>query len=229
MSIGEPGTSEADREYFRAIEAEFVRHRGTPFLLTPRDFTLMREWRGLGVPLEAVLTGIEEVFSRRKDRGAVGKINSLSYCRDGVLAAWERRAAASAGRGEGRREDFGLDPESALAALRAQLENAAGSWPGLAEALTRASASIHRLSGKGRSAEQIEESLHRIEKTLLEAAAEALPLAERAGLEGQVDRRLEEARGRRDADFDPRTRRVLLRRALRERFQLPPLTLLSGS
>jgi hypothetical protein len=229
MNIETPGTSEDDRAYFRAIETEFVRRRGTPFLLSPQDFALMREWRALGIPLESVLAGIEDVFARREERGAVGRINSLSYCRDGVLAAWERRAASSVGRGETRRHDQPLDVARALASLGEKLASAADSRPTLAEALERASASVARLGQRGGPAERVEQSLHRIEKSLLEAAAEALPEAERGALEESIDRRLEEARGRRDAEFDPRTRRVLLRRALRERFDLPPLTLLGDA
>ena len=35
---------------------------------------------------------IDEAFSRREERSAVGRVNSLSYCRDAVLGAWQRRA-----------------------------------------------------------------------------------------------------------------------------------------
>src|SRR5215472_17519226 len=94
--------TEADRSYYAEAEAAFIRRRGTPFLLSPKDFTLLKEWRSLGVPLEAIECGIDDAFSRREDRGAVGRINSLSYCRDAVLSAWERRAETAVGRGSGR-------------------------------------------------------------------------------------------------------------------------------
>ena len=45
--------TEEDRSYYAAAEAAFIRRRGTPFLLSPRDFALLKEWRALGVPLEA--------------------------------------------------------------------------------------------------------------------------------------------------------------------------------
>src|SRR5512134_2652809 len=88
-----------DREYFAAAEAAFVRRRGTPFLLSPKDFALLKEWRALGVPIEAVESGIDDAFTRREERGAVGRVNSLSYCRDAVLEAWERRAETARGKG----------------------------------------------------------------------------------------------------------------------------------
>ena len=84
----------ADRDFYAAAEAAFIRRRGTPFLLSPKDFALLKEWRALGVPVEAIEQGIDEAFSRREERAATGRINSLAYCRDAVLAAWERRAQA---------------------------------------------------------------------------------------------------------------------------------------
>ena len=38
-----------DRAYYEAAEAAFIRRRGTPFLLSPQDFALLKEWRTLGV------------------------------------------------------------------------------------------------------------------------------------------------------------------------------------
>src|ERR1700693_3977928 len=93
----------ADRDFYAAAEAAFIRRRGTPFLLSPKDFALLKEWRALGVPLAAGGRGIDDAFSRREERGASGRINSLSYCRDAVLSAWERRAETAVGRGSGSR------------------------------------------------------------------------------------------------------------------------------
>jgi len=76
--------TEADREFYAAAEAAFIRRRGTPFLLSPKDFALLKEWRTLGVPIEAIEQGIDDAFSRREERGATARINSLAYCRDAV-------------------------------------------------------------------------------------------------------------------------------------------------
>src|SRR5262245_43106979 len=90
-----------DRAYYGAVEAAFIRRRGTPFLLSPKDFALVREWRVLGIPLEVVERGIDEAFSRREERSVAGRVNALSYCRDAVLVAWERAAETAVGRGGG--------------------------------------------------------------------------------------------------------------------------------
>src|SRR6266496_1470135 len=63
--------TEEDRHYYQAAEAAFIRRRGTPFLLSPRDFAQLREWRALGVPLEAIEQGIDEAFSRREDASSM--------------------------------------------------------------------------------------------------------------------------------------------------------------
>src|SRR5712692_4468104 len=113
--------TEADREFYAAAEAAFIRRRGTPFLLSPKDFALLKEWRALGVPIEAIEQGIDDAFSRREERGATARINSLGYCRDTVLAAWERRAETAVGRGGGHEEDR-TEPAPALAALDQRLQ-----------------------------------------------------------------------------------------------------------
>src|ERR1043165_6993714 len=105
--------TEADREFFAAAEAAFIRRRGTPFLLSPKDFEFLKDWRALGVPIEAIEQGIDDAFSRREERGAVGRGNSVSYCRDAVLLAWERRSEAMVGRGTGR----GIEAPPAAATL----------------------------------------------------------------------------------------------------------------
>src|SRR5512142_933939 len=91
---------EQGRQYFTEIETEFIRRRGTPFLLSPKDYALVRRWFELGIPAADVCAGIAEAFDRREERGAAAKVNSLSYCEGAVLEAWERRASARVGRPE---------------------------------------------------------------------------------------------------------------------------------
>ncbi len=46
--------------YFTEIEEHFQRARGTSlFLLSPLDWALIETWKNSGVPLEAVLRGID--------------------------------------------------------------------------------------------------------------------------------------------------------------------------
>src|ERR1700682_568966 len=125
----------ADNDYYAVAEAAFIRRRGTPFLLSPRDFALLAEWRALGVPVEAIEQGIDDAFSKREEREATGRVNSLSYCRDAVLAAWERRSDAAVGRGTGRRSrepDTAAgftEPARPLAAVQAAAAPACPGYP----------------------------------------------------------------------------------------------------
>jgi hypothetical protein len=213
-----------DRDYFAAAEAAFVRRRGTPFLLSPKDFALLREWRALGVPIEAIESGIDEAFTRREERGAVGRVNSLSYCRDAVLEAWERRADAARGKGSGGAE--AIDAAGALGRLAADLEAVAVRRPDLAAPIDAARRSLSKLEASRKSPEETEASLAGLDRRLARSLAEALTETERADLDSETERMLQGAGARMDAVTLEKTARALKRRLLRERLGLPRLSLL---
>ena len=217
--------TEEDKGYYQAAEAAFIRRRGTPFLLSPRDFALLKEWRALGVPIEAIEQGIEEAFSRREERSAAGRVNSLSYCRDAVLEAWERRLQTSVGRG-GPAHAAEPDVPRALEELAERLRQVARRRPELAPPLESALRSIERLQKAGRSAGETEASLVRLDKRLAGALHDALSEPERKRLDAEVEASLARARIRMDAEAAERTARALTRRTLREILDLPRLTLL---
>lgn len=214
-----------DRGFFEAAEAAFIRRRGTPFLLSPADFALLKQWRAVGVPLEAIEAGIDEAFSRREERGAVGRVNSLSYCRDAILGAWERRAETSRGKG-GSGGPEAIDAKAALERLASLLAEARVRRPDLDAPLESARRSIARLAASGKSAEEIEASLARLDQRLAGELADALPEGERAGIEAEVGRMLAGAGARMDPVTLEKTARALTRRVVRERLELPRLSLL---
>src|SRR5512132_527538 len=198
--------TEADREFFAAAEAAFIRRRGTPFLLSPKDFELLKEWRALGVPIEAIDQGIDDAFSRREDRGAVGRVNSLSYCRDAVLLAWERRSEAMVGRGTGRAVEPPL-AAAVLGAFAARLGEIASERSELAPPLESARRSLARLADSDRDPVSIEESLVRLDKKLANAIYEALSEEERASVDAEVSQQLARARVRMDDETAEKTSR----------------------
>jgi hypothetical protein len=63
--------------YFTEIERYYQSKREVFTLLSTLDWVLIESWKERGVPLEAVLNGIERAFSRAKTNR---KINSLAYC-----------------------------------------------------------------------------------------------------------------------------------------------------
>jgi hypothetical protein len=218
--------TEEDRAYYAAGEAAFIARRGTPFLLSPRDFALLKEWRALGVPIEAVEAGIDDAFTRREERGGTGRINSLSYCRDAVLSAWERRSETAVGSGKGREETGTADAGARLARLAEALDTVAGLHPELAERLDSAHRSLDRLASSRKTPGEIEASLARIDRRLANELSDAVSPGRRRRIESRVEELLAKARLQMDRDTEEKTRRALKRRTLREELALPRLTLL---
>ncbi len=85
--------------YFTEIEEHYQRRRGTTLLLSTLDWALIETWKGAGIPLEAVLRGIDEAFDKYDQKPSkTKKVNSLAYCSQAVLAAAEElHDGASAG------------------------------------------------------------------------------------------------------------------------------------
>jgi hypothetical protein len=84
--------------YFTEIEEQFLRRRGGGLLLTTLDWALIETWKEAGVPLEAVLRGIDAAFDRYELRPSKSrKVNSLAYCSQEVLTAAEDMKEAAIG------------------------------------------------------------------------------------------------------------------------------------
>jgi hypothetical protein len=93
-------------DYFSDIEEHFCRRRGTTLIGSTLDWSVMESWKDAGVPLEAVLRGIDATFDKydrrpRKSR----KINSLAYCLQEVLEAAEQMKEAAVGSAREARDD----------------------------------------------------------------------------------------------------------------------------
>src|ERR1022692_1200718 len=101
--------------YFTEIEEHFWRRRGAHLLVSPLDWALVETWQKAGVPLPAVLKGIDRAFEHyaRSRRGASGRtLKSLAYCTDAVLATAEEMAEAHAGAGPEPKSAIPADPFS---------------------------------------------------------------------------------------------------------------------
>jgi ABC-type transporter Mla subunit MlaD len=85
--------------YFTEIEEYFWKKRGAHLLVSPLDWAIMETWQKAGVPLEAVLKGIDRAFeSYARSRRSAGKpLKSLAYCTDAVLDAAQEIQEAAAG------------------------------------------------------------------------------------------------------------------------------------
>ncbi len=85
--------------YFTEIEEHFQRARGTSlFLLSPLDWALIATWKGSGIPLEAVLKGIDAAFEKwRSRKSKTRQVNSLAYCAQAVMEEAKRLAEVATG------------------------------------------------------------------------------------------------------------------------------------
>ena len=223
-----------DHAYFLAIEDHFVRLRGAPLLLSPADWQVARRWHRQGIPLELVRRALEEVFARRRERGAKGRISSLRYCAPAVEAAWTEHSELAAPGARVEAEAF--DAASRLAALAAALPGGAGrggrpaaAAPGLAgpRGLAGLRAELAALADSGLDAQAIEERLAELDRRTLDGALAALGAEERAALDATLDKAIGAVAGRLAAAEIERARGRLARQVLRERLGLPMLSLFS--
>jgi hypothetical protein len=139
--------------YFTNIEEYFWKKRGAHLLVSPLDWAIMETWQKAGVPLEAVLKGIDRAFDsyQRSRRGAGKPLKTLAYCTDAVLEAAEESLEASAGRtlsnGRAATEPFSRDELRAYfarnaAQVRAAVEDASANHAALARRLEEVAASV---------------------------------------------------------------------------------------
>ena len=86
--------------YFTEIEEHFQRRRGSLLLLSTIDWALIETWREAGIPLAAVIKGIDTAFDKydaRKNKARVRRVNGLAYCAQEVISAVEEMQEAAVG------------------------------------------------------------------------------------------------------------------------------------
>jgi hypothetical protein len=118
--------------YFTEIEERFQQRRGTILLLSTLDWSLIEMWREAGIPLEAVLRGIDAAFDKyetRQKRARMQRVNGLAWCAQAVMqAAMEMSEAATGSASTGpaatatATEDSGFEHERVAAHLIAAAE-----------------------------------------------------------------------------------------------------------
>src|ERR1700678_1879937 len=92
--------------YFTEIEERFQQRRGSLLMLSTLDWALIEAWREAGIPLEAVLRGIDNAFDKQdtkamRAKGKTRKVNGLAWCAQSVMEAVEQTIEASVGAAAG--------------------------------------------------------------------------------------------------------------------------------
>ena len=88
--------------YFTEIEERFQQRRGSLLMLSTLDWALIETWREAGIPLEAVLRGIDNAFDKHdakmlRSSTRTRKVNGLAWCAQSVMEAVEQAMEASIG------------------------------------------------------------------------------------------------------------------------------------
>lgn len=194
--------------YFTEIETRFQARRGTLLLLSTLDWALIETWREAGVPLEAVLRGIDAAFDkyearRAKAGGRARKINGLAWCAQSVMQAAEDMQEALVGTQQPKEpQDSGFEGERIAAYLRGNadaLRNAA-TGSGVHEVLnslaTRLTALADDIAATAEpDTEALEATLTALEARLFAALTLAAPEDQLLQLREQAARELAGVRG----------------------------------
>ena len=90
--------------YFTEVEEYFVRKRGKNLLISPLDWCLVELWRDSGIPLHIVLRGIERSFESAARRQKSSP-NTLFYCHQAILEAYQEYQNAMVGASEDQKSE----------------------------------------------------------------------------------------------------------------------------
>jgi hypothetical protein len=212
--------------YFTEVEEHFQRARGTSlFLMSPLDWALIETWKEAGVPLEAVLRGIDAAFEKwRAGKSRIQMVNSLAYCSQAVLAEAQVMAGAP-GPASGRKPaaaPFSLEElESYLRANLVEIRK----QPGYEEI----AASVDRLAVDAeamyRDLEGLERRLTALEDKMVAIARTRQTDDQLLAARTELDRELRAYRGKMTADQLTMLEKQYLERRLLESCGLPRLSL----
>jgi hypothetical protein len=209
--------------YFTEIEEHFQKARGTGlFLLSPLDWALIEAWKNSGIPIEAVLRGIDSAFEkwrRRPVQARIHMVNSVAYCAQAIAAEAQALANATPIARKEAAPPFALDDIRAFVTRNAATLLKAGQ-PDLSASLEGLD-----LDALYSDLEQLEQRLTAIEEKMIArlragASEEALFEARRA-----LDLDLKPYRGKMSTSQLAMLEKQFLDRRLLEAAKLPRLSL----
>jgi|SRR5579863_1722825 len=225
--------------YFTEIEECFRKCRGTPTLLSTLDWALIEAWKESGIPLDAVLIGIERAFQKFGKRPQrFRKINGLAFCSQSVLQAAEDLATALREGGSPTPKEAPARSPFTAEEVRAYLErnaaavdHAARHWSEhsastVASNLREASVSLRGIAVPNLDdLQDVENVLSAIEDKLTASATAASPVELLAQLRQEVERGLAPHRRQMAAAQIESLERQLLKKRLFEHYRIPRLSL----
>jgi hypothetical protein len=230
--------------YFTEIEDRFQQRRGSLLMLSTLDWALIETWREAGVPLEAVLRGIDAAFDkhdaqRLRSTRRPRKVNGLAWCAQAVIEAVEQSREAAIGTAptadsEPRESGFEADRLARyLTRNAAVLLRAAASLPQpartavveTADRLREIAAATSHLEPRTSNLEDLDRTLTVLEEKLFAALLTATPEDQLVALREQAARELAPYRGKMQAVQIKQVQQQFLQKRLLEAHSLPRLSL----
>ena len=225
--------------YFTEIEDRFQQRRGALLLLSTLDWALIETWREAGIPLDAVLRGIDAAFDKyeaRQKRGRMRRVNGLAWCAQAVMEAFEelREAAAGTAAATSATRESGFEHERVAAHLEAAAM-ALDAATVAADACTATAARLRELAAEIRAVdtdnaevhdlEALERTLTVLEEKLFAALTAAAPEELLVGLKEHAARELAPYRSRMGAVQLRQVERQFVQKQLLVNYNLPRLSL----
>lgn len=210
--------------YFTEVEEHFQRARGTGlFLMSPLDWALVESWKNAGIPLEAVLRGIDAAFEKwRSRRQKHQMINSLAYCAQAVLK--EAEAMAANRPSSSSTAGPAIPPEAVRNHLEKAL-SALASRPGYGEIAAGLRAVLENLEAHLGDLEDLELRLTALEDKMASIARARLSDEQLLEMRRELERELRPYRSRMSAEQLARLEKSFLDRKVYELESLPRLSL----
>jgi hypothetical protein len=235
--------------YFTEIETRFQQRRGSILMLSTLDWALIETWREAGVPLEAVLRGIDSAFDKHDARQLrttrrTRKVNGLAWCAQAVLEAVEQARDAAIGATQPpatETRESGFETARIARYLQtnaAALTTAAATLlPPAATALTETATRLHELATSiaapepsnlaphTSNLEDLDRTLTVLEEKLVAALLTTTPEPQLVALREQAARELAPYRGKMQAVQIKQVQQQFLQKRLLESHRIPRLSL----
>jgi signal recognition particle GTPase len=227
--------------YFSEIEETFIRRRGRNLLLSPLDWALIETWQERGIPLRIVLRGIEKVFDGVDKQPAQKRtVKSLIYCREEIevqYTEWLKTQVGKNGDGKDQRPktevqspkspDSTLFPDDAISAhlekVSIDVKKAQRKAEGeLRETLENVSEQLTKLKDNSQETESLEKSLEKLDALIDQSL---LKYSETEKLKAEIEKQIASYKNKMEAEVYRRTFDLMLLKRLRERAEIPRLSL----
>ena len=236
--------------YFSEIEETFIRRRGRNLLLSPLDWALIETWQERGIPLRIVLRGIERVFDAIDKQPAQKRtVKSLVYCREEIEAQYAEWLETQVGNNQARTSELKIqsstikvknhEPEKSNLSkgelfadetvmahlekvsldLKKSLQKAKGELRVTLETILNRLAELKQNS---QPVEALEKSLEKLDALIDESL---LKNSEIEKIKTEIEKQVASYKNKLESEVYQRTVNLMLLKRLRERAEIPRLSL----